>query len=63
VKHGAPLAGADGRTLFVKAADADVLAELAVYEAVGDASFLPRMVASAREPVPLLASPGHHDRW
>lgn len=57
--------------VFVKAsrtADTELDAELAVYETHGDAPFLPRLLASTRDPVPLiileaLAEPGWVRTW
>lgn len=57
---------ADGRTLFVKAAGpgADLAAEITAYECIGQAPFMPRLIAASRDPVPLVlleALPG--DGW
>jgi uncharacterized protein (TIGR02569 family) len=49
---------AGGGAVFVKAADAvtreELEVELAVYEALPDNAFLPRLLATARDPVPML---------
>ncbi|GII54467.1 hypothetical protein Pth03_28560 [Planotetraspora thailandica] len=49
---------AEGGSVFVKAAEiadgAEFGTELAVYEALGDRPFLPRLLASTREPLPMV---------
>lgn len=47
---------ADGRAVFVKAAGPgeDLTAELAAYESIGPAPFMPRVVALSRDPLPLI---------
>lgn len=61
---------ADGRTVFLKAAGpgAEVTAEIAAYESIGQASFMPRLIAVSRDPVPLilleaLPADGWVSRW
>ncbi len=61
---------ADGRTVFLKAAapGGDVTAEIAAYEAIGQSPFMPRLIATSRDPVPLivleaLPADGWVTRW
>jgi phosphotransferase family enzyme len=61
---------ADGRTVFLKAAGpgADLTAEIAAYESIGQAPFMPRLIAASRDPVPLiileaLPADGWVTRW
>lgn len=63
----------DERTVFVKAAGtpgcrSDITNELAAYEAIGPMPFMPRLIAAARSPVPLvvldaLPADGWVTRW
>ena len=61
---------ADGRRVFLKAAGsgADLTAEVAAYESIGQAPFMPRLIAASRDPVPLiileaLPADGWVTRW
>jgi uncharacterized protein (TIGR02569 family) len=47
---------ADGRTVFMKTAGpgADLTAEIAAYESIGQAPFMPRLIAVSFDPVPLI---------
>jgi hypothetical protein len=58
----------DGTTVFVKAASpaarTDVAVEQAVYQALSDEPFLPRLLASTHEPIPALVLEAlPHDGW
>ena len=61
---------ADRRTVFLKAAGpgADLTAEITAYESIGEAPFMPRLIAASRDPVPLiileaLPADGWVTRW